>query len=80
MELCRQFSQVCASGDLAKVAELVDSEPRSQGWLTQGLCAAIDKKNIPIVEFLLKKVAVIDPEIANAAASAKFLSHFPTSA
>lgn len=76
MELYRQFSQVCASGDLAKVAELVDLEPRSQEYLTQGLRAAIYKKDIRIVEFLLNKVAAIHPEVANAAASVKLLPIF----
>ncbi|KAL8731410.1 MAG: hypothetical protein Q9181_004311 [Wetmoreana brouardii] len=76
MESFRQFSQVCASGDLTKVAELVDSEPRSQEYLTQGLRAAIDKKDIPIVEFLLNKVAVIEPGVAIGAGWIKSLPNF----
>ncbi|KAL9611324.1 MAG: hypothetical protein Q9167_004007 [Letrouitia subvulpina] len=76
MESYRQFSQVCASGDLTKVAELVDSEPCSQQYLNEGLRAAIYKKDVRIVEFLVSKVAAIDPAVADAAATTKFLPVF----
>lgn len=76
MDSYRQFSQICASGDLSKVAELVDSEPRSQEYLTQGLSAAIYKRQIRIVECLLNKIAAIDPDVVIAAASVKFLPIF----
>lgn len=76
MELYQQFSQVCASGDLAKVAELVDSEPRSQEYLTEGVRAAIYKKDIRIVEFLLHKVTAIHSDIADTAAFQKSIPIF----
>lgn len=76
MESYRQFSQICASGDLAKVAELVETVPRSQEYLTEGLRAAIAEHNISIAEFLLRRMSDIGHEIANAAASAKSLPIF----
>lgn len=72
----RQFSDICRSGDLEKVAEVVDLEPRSQEYLTQGLCAAIMIKHIQIAEFLLKKVGRIEPEVVLAATSAKSIPIF----
>lgn len=76
MESYRQFSQVCALGDLTKVAKFVDLEPRTQQYLNEGLCAAIYKKDVRIVELLISKVATIDPDVANAAATTKLLPIF----
>ena len=75
-ELQRQFAQVCASGDFGKVAEIVDSGSYSQEYLTKGLCAAINQKDIRIVEFLLKRVASIDSSVPTTAASVKSLPIF----
>ncbi|KAL8832367.1 MAG: hypothetical protein Q9170_004903, partial [Blastenia crenularia] len=76
MELYRQFQEVCASGDLTKVAEIVDSEPRSQEYLNAGLRFAIYKADIRIVEFLLRKVETINADIARAAIEARSIPIF----
>ena len=76
MKSYRQFSEVCQSGDLTEVAELMDMEPRSQQYLNDGLRAAIYKKDVRIVGFILNKIAKITPEVALAAAAAKSLAIF----
>lgn len=76
-ELQRQFAEVCGSGDFEKVAEIVDSESHSQEYLREGLCAAIDQKDVRIVDFLLKRGASIDlVDVPGAAASAKSIPVF----
>ncbi|CAF9921338.1 MAG: hypothetical protein HETSPECPRED_004497 [Heterodermia speciosa] len=69
----RHFAQICASGDYEKV---VESEARTQQYLTQGLCAAIYHKDLRIAEILLNKVASIDSDVLSAAASVKSLPIF----
>lgn len=45
MELYIEFAEACRSGALADVAELVDAEPRSPEYLTEGLTAAAFANN-----------------------------------
>ena len=72
----RHFAQICASGDYEKVVGIVQSEGRTQQYLTQGLCAAIYHKDLRIAEILLDKVASIDSDVLSAAASVKSLPMF----
>ena len=72
----RHFAQICASGDYEKVVGIVESEARTQQYLTQGLCAAIYHKDLRIAETLLEKVASIDSDVLSAAASVKSLPIF----
>ena len=72
----RHFSEICRAGDIKKVAKLVELEPRSQEYLTKGLCAAIMNKHIHIAEFLLNLVGSIEPEVVLAATLAKSIPIF----
>ena len=76
MELYIEFAQACRSGVLADVAELVDAEPRSPEYLTEGLTAAAFENNVLIVEFLLNKGAPIDRGVPIAAGQVKSLPIF----
>lgn len=76
LELQRAFQQVCASGDLAAVVNLLNAETRSAEYLTQGLLAAIYEKRIQIAEYLLNNGAAIDRVVPIAAASVKSIALF----
>ena len=72
----RQFAEICGSGDIKKVAEIVESDHHDQEYLTRGLCAAIYNHDLRIVEYLLKKVTSTRPDVLNAAASVRSLPIF----
>ena len=76
MELYREFGKACRSGVIENISKLVDFEPRSPEYLTEGLIAAIFVKNVEIVEYLLNKGAAIDRGVPTAAAQVKSLTIF----
>ncbi|KAL9130925.1 MAG: hypothetical protein Q9217_001028, partial [Psora testacea] len=72
----RDFERLCQSGDFASVAKLVQDEPHSPEYLTQGLLAAIHQNNAQLVEFLLRKGAVIDRAVPLTAVSGRSIAIF----
>ena len=64
----RILGETIRDQDLASVVSLVNDEPRSQDYLTEGLRAAIYQQNLKLMEYFLENGAAINQPISLAAA------------
>ena len=72
----RILGETIRDKDLASVVSLVNDEPRSQDYLTEGLRAAIYQHNLKLMQYFLENGAAINQAISLAAAWVKRMPVF----